>query len=43
MGEVEMRKIAVWMDVAIKNVGNEEKLGQVACEVEKMCDSFPFD
>jgi len=39
--EPEMRKIAAWMNKAMGNHSNEQKLAEVKAEVTEMCLKFP--
>ncbi|NLE00471.1 MAG: serine hydroxymethyltransferase [Fibrobacter sp.] len=40
-GSEEMKKIAAWMDEAIKNVDNDSKLEEIAKDVSALCEKFP--
>ena len=42
MKEQEMEIIADFIDEAIKNYQNEEKLSEIAKKVKEMCDAFPL-
>jgi glycine hydroxymethyltransferase len=42
MKEEEMKIIASWIDEAIVNKDNEEKLAEIKIRVEKMCEEFPI-
>jgi glycine hydroxymethyltransferase len=42
MKEGEMKQIAEWIDEAIKNNSNEDKLKMIRSEVKKMTEKFPL-
>ncbi len=42
MKEDEIKKIAVWIDTAINNKDNPQKLSQLKEEVKEMCKAFPI-
>ncbi len=39
--EAEMKKVASWMDEAIRNHADESALGRIAGEVRELCHAFP--
>ena len=41
MKEPEMKQIAGWIDTAIENHGNDEKLSSIHDEVRELCAGFP--
>ena len=41
MKEPEMKRIAGWIDTAIENHGNDEKLSSIHDEVRELCAGFP--
>src|SRR3989344_8582427 len=43
MKEKEMVKIAIWMDRALKNTGNEAELKKISQEVKNFCKKFPLE
>ncbi len=42
MKENEMRKVAAWVDEAIRNFTNEEKLAEIRTEVKALAAQFPL-
>lgn len=42
MGEAEIKKIASWIDKAIKNKDNESELNKIKEEVKELCLKFPI-
>jgi glycine hydroxymethyltransferase len=40
-GEPEMKKIALWIDKAIKNKNNDKELARIKKEVKELCQRFP--
>ena len=41
MKELEMTRIAGWMDDVVKNIANEVALDRTAAEVAEFCRSYP--
>lgn len=41
MGPEEMKRLAGWMDRAVKSADDAAALGRIEAEVKEMCDSFP--
>lgn len=42
MKEEEMKQIAIWIDSALKNHNDDEKLAEIRSEVTKLCANFPL-
>ena len=40
--EVEMAKVAEWIDRALNNIENEEALATIRAEVKELCLQFPL-
>jgi glycine hydroxymethyltransferase len=40
--ENEMKQVAVWIDRALRNVGNHDELAKIRNEVRELCQQFPL-
>ncbi|MHB8708798.1 MAG: serine hydroxymethyltransferase [Desulfuromonadales bacterium] len=40
--EAEMQQVAVWIDRALQNVGNDAELAKIRGEVRELCQQFPL-
>lgn len=40
--EAEMKQVAVWVDRALRNVGNDDELVRIRGEVRELCTHFPL-
>jgi glycine hydroxymethyltransferase len=40
--EAEMKQVAVWVDRALRNVGNQDELARIRGEVRELCTHFPL-
>ena len=42
LGEEEMKQVAVWIDRALRSIGNHDELARIRGEVRELCQQFPL-